>query len=95
MAPGDAGCRPDRGKPVGQRRVHDAGVQPPRGRRRVERGGHPRVGEGRGKPGRAAWLGRKGGGWPSSACPLFFFLNFFSPKILNNTFEAIANLFRG
>ena len=82
MAPGGAGCRPDRGKPVGQRRVHDAGVRPPRGRRRVEQGGRPRTGEGRGKLGRAAWLGRKGGGRPSSACPFFFFFEFlFSKKL--------------
>ena len=95
MVPGGAGCCPDRGKPVGQRRIHDAGVRPPHGRRRVERGERLRAGEGRGKPGRTAWLGRKGGGWPSSAWPLFFFLNFFSPKSLNKIFEAFANLFRG
>jgi len=56
-----------------ERRVHDAGVRPPRGRRRVERGGRPRAGEGRG--GRAARLGwaEREAGRPSSACLLFFF----------------------
>jgi len=77
-----AGCRPERGKPVGQRRVHNAGVRPPRGWRRVEQGGRPRAEEGRGKLGRAAWLGRKGGGRPTSVCPLFSFFEFlFSKKL--------------
>ena len=56
----------------------------------------PRAGE-RGEGKRAAlsgWAEREAGR-PSSACPLFFFLNFFSPKSLNKTFDAFTNLFRG
>jgi len=53
--------------------------------------GRERVGE----AGRAAWLGRKGGGSAQQRLsPFSFFLNFFSPKSLNKTFEAFTNLFR-
>jgi len=83
MASGGAGCRPDRGKP--------------RGRRRMERGRRPRVGEGRGKLGCAAWLGRKGSGSAQQRLPPFYFLKisflqYFSKLILRNLnpFSALA-----
>ena len=51
---------------------------------------------GEGRPGRAAWLGRKGGGSAQQRLPPFlFFLNFFSPKSLKKIFDALAKLFRG
>ena len=96
MAPGGAGCRPDRGKPVGQRRVHDAGVRPPRGRRRVEQGGRPRAGERGGEAGPRGLAGPKGRRSAQQRLPPFsFFLNFFSPKSSNKIFEAFAYHFRG
>ena len=59
--PGGAGRRPDREMAGRPRRVHDAGVRPPRGRRWVERGGVRAWERGERKMGRAVWLGRKGG----------------------------------
>ena len=41
---------------------------------------------GEGRPGRTAWLGRKGGGRPSSACPLFLFFEFLFSKKLKYDF---------
>jgi len=54
------------------------------------------VGE-RGRGSWAAWLcwAKREAGRPSSACPLFLFLNSLSPKSLNETFEAFIKLFRG
>ena len=96
MAPRGAGCRPDRGKPVGQRRVHDAGVRPPRDRHRVERGGRLRAGKrGEGSGGRATLLGlaEREAGRPSSACPLFIFLNSFSALIFPTHFDKFKSFF--
>jgi hypothetical protein len=59
--PGGVGRRPDLVKAGRPRRVHDAGVRPPRGRRWVERGGVRAWERGETKMGRAVWLGRKGG----------------------------------
>jgi len=95
MARWGAGCHPDRGKPVGRgasttpaygRHVAGAGWSEAgaRARERVE-----------GKLGHTASLGRKGGGSAQQRLPLFFFLSFFSPKSLNETFEAFTKLFRG
>jgi len=80
--PGGAGRRPDQVKGGRPRRVHDADVRPPRGRRRVDEGGRPRAGE-RGRGNWAALSGRaeREAGRPSSACPLFFFLKLFSQKL--------------
>ena len=71
-----AGRRPDQVKAVG-RGASNAGVQPPRGRRRVERGGRrAREREGRGSGPRcpAGPKGRRVG----PAAPVLFFLKFFS-----------------
>jgi len=51
--------------------------------------------EGRGKRAALSGWAEREVGRPSSACPLFFFLNFFSPKSLNKIFEAFAKLFSG
>jgi len=94
--PGGAGRRPDQVKAGRPRRVHDADVRPPRGWRRVDEGGRPRVGE-RGRGNQAAlsgWAEREAG-WPSSACPLSHFFEIIFPISLNETFEAFTNLFRG
>jgi len=74
--PGGAGRRPDQVKAVG-RGASNAGVRPPRGRRRVEQGEHrAREREGRGK--RAALLagpkGRRVG--PAAPVPFLFFFEF-------------------
>ena len=61
------------------RGASNAGVRPPRGRRRVERGASARGRERErgGRPGRL--LGRKGSGvGPAAPAPFSFFLNFFS-----------------
>jgi hypothetical protein len=87
MAPGGAGCRPNRGKPVGQRRVHDAGVRPPRGRRRVERGERPRAGERGGEAGPCCLAGpkrRRVG--PAAPVPLFLFFEFLFLILFLNSF---------
>jgi len=77
VASGGAGCRPDRGKPVGQRRVHDAVVQPSHGRRRVEQGGRPRAGEGRGNwAARLGWAEREAVS-PAAPAPFSFSFLFF------------------
>ena len=76
--PGGAGRRPDQVKAVG-RGASNAGVRPPRGRRRVERGGRrAREREGRGSGPRclAGPKGRRVG--PAAPVPFPFFLNFFS-----------------
>jgi len=80
--PGGAGQRSDQLKAGRSRRVHDADVRPPRGRRRVDEGGRPRAGE-RGRGNRAALSGwaKREAGRPSSACPLFFFLKLFFQKL--------------
>ena len=70
--PGGAGRRPDRDKAGRPRRVHDAGVRPPRGRRRVERRGVRARERGERKTGHAVWLGRKGGRSAQQRLPLFF-----------------------
>jgi len=54
--PGGAGRHSDQVKAGRPRRVHDADVRPPRGRRRVDEGGCPRVGE-RGRGNQAALSG--------------------------------------
>ena len=77
-----------------ERRVHNAGVRPPCGRRRVERGGRPRAGEGRGKPGRAAWLGRKGGGSAQQRLPAFLFFEFLFSKKLKWDFWGFFKSFQ-
>jgi len=94
--PGGAGWRPDQVEAGRPRRVLDADVRPPRGRRRVDKGGRPRAGEG-GRGNRAALSGwaKREAGWPSSACPLFLFFEIIFPKSLNETFEAFTNPFRG
>ena len=76
-----------------QRRRRTAATWPTSGgRRRASARGREREG----KPGRAVWLGRKGGGSALQHLPpLLFFLNFFSPKRLNKIFEALKKLFRG
>jgi len=96
MARRGVGCRPDRGKPVGRgafttpaygRHVAGVGWSEAGAARGRERGG---------ETGRAVWLGRKGyGSAQQRLSPFPFFLNFFSPKSLNKTFEAFTNLFRG
>ena len=73
MALGGAWCRPDRGKPVGHRRVHDAGVRPPGGRRRVERGGRPHAGERGGEAGPHGLAGPKGRRSAQQRLPPFSF----------------------
>jgi len=72
--PGGAGRRSDQVKAGRPRRVHDADVRPPRGRRRVDEGERPRAGE-RGRGNRAALSGwpEREAGRPSSACPLSLF----------------------
>ena len=78
-SPECAGRRPDQVKAGRPRRVHDAGVRPPHGRRRVERGGRrAREREGRGSGLRclAGPKGRRVG--PAAPVPFLFFLNFFS-----------------
>jgi len=78
--PGGTGRRPDQVKAGRPRRVHNADVRPPRGRRRVDEGGRPRAGE-RGRGNRAALWAEREAGRPSSACPLsLFFLKLFSQK---------------
>jgi len=47
---------------------------------------------GEGRPGRAAWLGRKGGGSAQQRLSLFF-LNFFSPQIFQTHFDKFKTLF--
>jgi len=87
MVPGGAGCRPDRGKQVGQRGVHDADVRPPRGRRRVERGGRLRAGESRGEAGPRCLAGLKGRRvGPAAPVPLFFFFEFLFSILFLNSF---------
>jgi len=80
---GAAGRRPDQGEGVVGRGAPNAGVRPPLGRRGMGRGGR--------RAREREWRGRQAGllagpkgrrGWPSSACPLFYFfgnsfLNFF------------------
>jgi len=63
----------------------------------VERGGRPRAGESGGEAGLRGFAGPKGRqvGQAAPAPFLFFFLNFFSPKSLNENFEAFTKLFRG
>ena len=71
---GNPSRRPDQGGLKAGRGASNAGVRPPRGRRRVERGGRRACGrEGKGEqPGPLA--GPKGErGWPGSACPFPFF----------------------
>jgi len=76
--PGGAGRRPDQVKAVG-RGASNAGVRPPRGRRRVDQGGRrARERKGEGEAGRAAGWAEREAGRSSSACPLSLFLNFFS-----------------
>jgi len=49
-----------------------------------------------GEAGRAAWLGRKGGGSAQQRLsPFLFFLISFLEKGFNETFEAFTKLFRG
>ena len=96
MARRGAGCRPDRGKPVGR----DASTTPAYGRHVT--------GAGWSEAGARAWerewresgprclagpKGRRVG--PAARVPFSFFLNFFSLKSFNKTFEAFTNLFRG
>jgi len=71
---GGAGWRPDQGVEVADRGAPNAGVRPPRGRRWMVRGGRrawEREGRGRQAGLLAGPKGRRG--WPSSACPLFYF----------------------
>ena len=79
------GRRPDQGGLEAGRGASNAGVRPPRGRRRVERGGRRARGrEGEGEAGRAACWAEKEAGLAQQRLPLsyFFFLNFFSPNLL-------------
>jgi hypothetical protein len=64
------------------RGASNAGVRPPRGRRRVERGGRRARGrEGKGEAGRAARWAEREAGLAQQRLPLSpFFLNFFSPN---------------
>jgi len=58
--------------------------------------GAPHGRERGGGSGPSCCLGRKGGGSAQQRLsPFLFFLNYFSPKSLNNTFEAFTKLFRG
>jgi len=96
VEPGAAGRRPDQVKAGRPRRVHDADVRPPRGRRRVVEGRRPRAGERGGENGPRCLAGPKGRRvGPAAPAPFSFFFNFFSPKSLNKTFEAFTNPFRG
>jgi hypothetical protein len=95
-SPECAGRRPDQVKAGRPRRVHDASVRPPRGRRRVERGGRrAREREGRGSGPRclAGQKGRRVG--PAAPAPFLFFVEIIFLKSLNETFEAFTYLFRG
>jgi len=78
-----------------ERRFHDADVRPPRGRRRVERGGRVRARE-RGGEGRGGWAARLDGpkGRRVAAPASFsFFLNFFSPIIFQTHFDKFKSFF--
>jgi len=80
MARWGAGCRPDRGKPVGR----GASTTPAYGRH-VAGAGWSEVGarareRGEGKPFHAVSLGRKGGGSAQQRLPLFFFFEFLFSK---------------
>ena len=81
VEPGDAGRRPDLVKAGRPWRVHDAGVRPPRGRRRVERGGRrapEREGGETGPRCLARPKGRRVG--PAAPAPFLFYLKLFSQK---------------
>jgi len=71
---GSPSRRPDQGVEVAGRGALLAGVRPPRGRRWLGQGGRrARGGEGEGEQA-GPLAGPKGRrGWPSSACPLFYF----------------------
>ena len=72
--PGSLRRRPDQAGLEAGRGASNAGVRPPRGRRRVERGAsaHGRERERGGRPGRL--LGRKGSGvGPAAPAPFSFF----------------------
>jgi len=80
MARRGAGCRPDRGKPIGRgtsttptygRHVVGAGWSEAGAARRRERGG---------EAGRAVWLGRKGGGSAQQRLSPFLFFEFLFSK---------------
>ena len=77
--PGGAGRRLDQVKAGRPRRIHDAGVRPPRGRRQVEQGGRrarERDGRGSGPRCLAGPKGRRVG--PAAPVPFLFFLYLFS-----------------
>jgi len=93
MARWGAGCRPDRGKPVGR----GASTTPAYGRHVAgtgwsEAGARARE-RGEGEPGRAVWLGRKGGGSAQQRLPPFF-LKLFSQK-LKCGFLKLLQIFLG
>jgi hypothetical protein len=72
------------------RGASNAGVRPPRGRRRVERGASARGRERErgGRPGRL--LGRKGSGvGPAAPAPFSFFFEFLFSKFFLNSFGPI------
>ena len=80
VEPGGAERRPDQviaGRP---RRVHDADVRPPRGQRRVDEGGRPRVGERGGGAGPCGFAGPKGRRVDLAASIPFFLKFLFSKK---------------
>jgi len=84
--PGGAGRRSDKVKAGQPRRVHDADVRPPRGRRRVDEGGRrarEREGEETGPRSLAGPKGRRVG--PAAPAPFLFFEIIF-PKSLNEAF---------
>jgi len=75
--PGGAGRRLDQVKAGRPRRIHDAGVRPPRGRRQVEQGGRrarERDGRGSGPRCLAGPKGRRVG--PAAPVPFLFFYIF-------------------